>query len=68
LHFLKGKYPSYNIILSDLGGKIEYMEFLSDKTEIEYEEIRQDGKEHIKLHIPVINPDPFDTVIHIVLK
>lgn len=68
LHFLSGQYPPYNIHLRGLGDKIESIEFVSDQTEIEFETIQLDGKLHAKLHMPIIQPDPYDTVIRVILK
>lgn len=61
------EYPPFDIIIEDLGGKISYVELVSDKTEIEFENVIIDGKRHIKLHMPIIRPDPYDTVIRMVL-
>lgn len=68
MHMPAGTYPSYNIILNGLGGKVDYVEFVSDKTLIEFDEVEWDQARHVRLHMPVIHPDPCDTVIRIVLK
>jgi alpha-L-fucosidase len=68
IHFLSGQYPPYNIILKNLGGKVKYIEFVSDKTDIGFETIKLDGGDHIRILMPIIEPDPYDTVMHIVLK
>jgi alpha-L-fucosidase len=68
MHLLDGSYPPYNIILNGLGGKVDYVEFVGDKTEIEFDEVEWDGIKHVRLYMPIINADPHDTVIRIVLK
>jgi alpha-L-fucosidase len=68
MHLLDGKYPPYPIILNGLGGKVDYIEFVGDKTEIEFDEVEWDGAKHVRLYMPIINPDPNDTVIRILLK
>ena len=68
MHFLSGQYPPYNITLKDIGGQVDYIEFVSDKTEIEFEKIHMDGRLDARLHMPIIKPDPYDTVVRIVLK
>ncbi len=62
------EYPPFDVIIEGIEGRINYVEFVSDKTEIECENLIIDGKEHVKLHMPVIHPDPYDTVIRIVLE
>lgn len=62
------EYPSFDVVIKDLGGKVEYAEFVSDKTEVEFENVVINGKNYLRLHLPVIQPDPYDTVIRIVLK
>ena len=62
------EYPHFDVLIEDLGGRVSYVELVGDKTEIESENVVIDGKEHIKLRIPVIYPDPCDTVIRIVLE
>jgi hypothetical protein len=51
-----------------LGGQVDYIEFVSDQTVIEFCEVEWDDMKHIKMHMPVIHPDPYDTVIRIILK
>lgn len=74
VHFFD-KYPPFNVILKDMGGKVKYVEFVSDQTEIEFEEIELEGVNlgarslhHILLKMPAIQPDPYNTVVRIVMK
>ena len=65
MHFFD-KYPSFPVIAWWLGdGKINYMEFLKDGTDIAFEEF---GDGHMKFQPPVIYPDPYNTVIKVVLN
>ena len=68
IHFLKGEYPPFNIILKNMGNKIDYVEFVSDKTEIEFETIELSSGSHVRLFMPFIMPNPYDTVVRVVLK
>ena len=68
MHFLQGSYPPYDLILNGLGGKVDAIEFVSDQTMIEFDEVEWDGMKHIKMHMPIIRPDPYDTVVRIILK
>lgn len=67
VHFL-GNYPSHDVILHDLGGKVDCAEFVSDRSIVTFSEAAVDGRPCIKLHLPPIQPDPYDTVIHVELK
>jgi alpha-L-fucosidase len=68
MHFLSGQYPSYNFTIKDIGDKVDYAEFVSDKTDIEFETVQMDGRIDLRMHMPIIKPDPYDTVVRIVFK
>ncbi len=57
-------YPFLNLSFDDLGGKIEYVQFLHDASELKYEE--KDGKTNIIL--PVVKPNVIVPVIEVFLK
>jgi alpha-L-fucosidase len=61
-------YPPYDVIIRNMGEKVDYIEFVSDKTEIEFESVMIDDNLNLKLHMPVIKADPYNTVIRISLK
>ncbi|MBD2862683.1 alpha-L-fucosidase [Paenibacillus oceani] len=67
IHFFD-EYPAFDVIVGELGGKVDYVEFVGDRTEIGFEDIELDGRAHLRLKLPIIRPDPYDTVIRIMLK
>lgn len=67
LHFFD-QYPPFDVILKDLAGDVDFAEFVSDRTEVEHEDIAIAGKGLVRLRMPPIMPDPYDTVVHIRLK
>ena len=69
LHFFD-RYPSYDLVLNPAidPALIEYAELLRDGTDIPVDFIVIDGKKHARLCLPMINPDPYDTVVKIVMK
>jgi alpha-L-fucosidase len=68
MHFLNGQYPPCEIVLYDLGGKVDHIELVSDKTIIEFEEVELDGRKNLWIQMPAIDPDPFDTVVRLELN
>jgi len=69
LHFFD-RYPAYDLVLRPAidPQRIDYAEFLSDGTDIPCDELTIDGKKHTRLRLPMIVPDPYDTVVKIVLN
>ena len=57
-------YPFINMTLKGMAGKIEYMQFLHDGSEIIYKE--QDGD--VQITLPVEKPDVTVPVVEIFLK
>lgn len=68
LHFLD-HYPSYNLVVTGLdSAKVDYIEFMSDQTEVRFEGMTGDGQPNTRLLLPIINSDPYNTVLRIVIK
>ncbi|MHB9035586.1 MAG: alpha-L-fucosidase [Armatimonadota bacterium] len=68
LHFFD-RYPPFDIVIPGLSsGDIDYIEFVSDRSEVTFEEAMIDGLPNVRLHLPIIDPDPHDTVIRFVLR
>jgi alpha-L-fucosidase len=78
LHFFD-RYPPADLIIPGLKPKdVDYMELVSDRTEVEFAEVLIQDKPcsgikaeqipTVRIKMPVINPDPYDTVIRIKLR
>lgn len=68
LHFFD-RYPPFDILIPGLSAAaVDYVEFVADRTEVEFEEVVIDEKPNIRLRLPIINPDPHDTVVRFVLR
>ena len=69
LHFFD-RYPAYDLVLTPAidPGQIEYAEFLSDGTDVPVDFVVIGGEKHARLRLPMINPDPYDTVVRIVMR
>ncbi len=69
LHLFDG-YPAYDLVLAPAidPDRIEYAEFLSDGTDVPIDLVVIDGERHARLRLPMITPDPYDTVVRIVMR
>ena len=69
LHFFD-RYPAYDLVLMPAidPGRIEYAELLCDGTDIPVDSVAIDGKDNARLRLPMITPDPYDTVVRIAMR